>query len=101
MKYLGTFKAPFSPLTRKIPKVLEQYFLMDLNDKINTHSKPKNQNLKETFHYLYDLRNDIAHGKNPALCYYMTVNFIRFLRQFSKRIDKHLTEHFFILEHVN
>jgi hypothetical protein len=74
---------------------------MDLSEKVNKHSDLKNKDLQQTFKILRDLRNDIAHGKSTSLSLDKTMDFIRFLRHLSKKIDKHLVEHFFILENAD
>lgn len=78
--------------------VLEFGFLMDLSATVNKHPDLRDKNLRETFDVMRNYRNIIGHGDNLDLCFSKTMDFIRFLRYFSTKIDKHLVKYFFILE---
>ncbi|MBL7785799.1 MAG: hypothetical protein JNM36_07825 [Chitinophagales bacterium] len=81
-----------------IPDLLEYGFLMDLNSKINKSHDLREKNLKETFDSMRDIRNRISHGDNPTIDFAKAMDYVRFLRNFAIKIDKHLIEHFFVLE---
>jgi hypothetical protein len=81
-----------------IPELLEHGFLMKLEDKVNKSHDLKDKTLKETFNSMRDLRNKISHGDNPTIDFAKAMDYIRFLRDLAVKIDKHLVEHFFVLE---
>lgn len=84
-----------------IPDLLEKGLLMDLNDKVNKTSSLKDKNIKETFDTMRKLRNKISHGDKTDIDLQKTIDYIRFLKFLSIKIDKHLIENFFILENLN
>lgn len=84
-----------------IPELLEKGLLLDLGEKINKSSSLREKTLKETFDSMRDLRNRISHGDNPNIDFSKAMDYIRFLRFLSVKIDKHLIENFFILENLN
>lgn len=84
-----------------IPELLEKGLLLDLNEKINKSSSLKDKTLKETFESMRDLRNKVSHGDNPDVDFAKAMDYIRFLRFLSVKIDKHLIDNFFILENLN
>lgn len=81
-----------------IPELLEYGFLMKLDDKVNKSHDLKDKTLKETFNSMRDIRNKISHGDNPTIDFAKAMDFIRFLRDLAVKMDKHLVEHFFVLE---
>jgi hypothetical protein len=81
-----------------IPDLLEFGFLLELTDKINKNKNLKDKTIKETFEAMRTLRNKISHGDNPNIDFAKSMEYIKFLRLFAIKIDKHLIDNFFILE---
>lgn len=81
-----------------IPEILEIAFGLPLHDKINQHSDLLEKDLKETFHIIRDWRNSIGHGSANDIGIEKVMDMIRFLRFFSLKIDRHLIDHFFVIE---
>ncbi len=84
-----------------IPDILEQNFLFDLSDKINTHEELKEMDLRQTFDSMRTLRNQISHGKfayDQDIGFPKVIEYVNFIRKFSLKIDIHLVTYFFILE---
>lgn len=81
-----------------IPELLEHGFLMSLEEKVNKSDDLKNMTIKETFSSMRDIRNKISHGNDPSIDFAKAMDYIRFLRHLAVKVDKHIVEHFFILE---
>jgi hypothetical protein len=98
IKYISDLVLRENFRSNMIPDVLEYGFLMDLTATVNKHADLADKNLRETLDIMRNYRNIIGHGNNLDLCFPKTMDFIRFLRYFSTKIDKHLVKYFFILE---
>lgn len=81
-----------------IPDILEYGFLMNLDELVNKHPDLSSKSLRETFEIMRNYRNSIGHGDVLDINFPKTMEFIRFLRHFATKIDKHLVKYFFILE---
>jgi len=72
---------------RDIPELLQNGLHMNLNDEKVTK-----------FIQFKDMRNAIAHGKNVRLSMKQVMDVHKFLHELAISIDKHLIEHFFVIE---
>jgi|SRR5690554_1289633 len=84
-----------------IPDILENAFGLDLSDKVNKHPDLIEKDLKETFDYVRDLRNQIGHGNSSELGFNKAMDLIRYFRTLAVKIDSHLVKNFFVLERYN
>jgi hypothetical protein len=81
-----------------IPDVLENAFGIDLSDKVNKHPELIDKNLRETFDYVRDLRNQIGHGDSGEIGFNKVMDLIRYFRVLAVKVDNHLVKNFFVLE---
>ena len=73
--------------SKDIPELLQKGLHMELtNPRI------------EKFHAIRDMRNKIAHGEKVNLNLRQVMGMHKYLHELSKSIDKHLIEHFFVIE---
>lgn len=84
-----------------IPDLCENAFGIDLSEKVNKHPDLVEKDLKETFDYARELRNQIGHGNSGDIGFNKVMDLIRFFRVFAVKIDKHLVKNFFVLERYN
>jgi len=71
----------------EIPDILQNGLLYPL-------STPE----RKLFNDCRKLRNDIAHGKAPTVTLKQSLNFASALHTFAAKVDRHLVEHFFVLQ---
>lgn len=84
-----------------IPDFIEIGLSLDLSEKINKHPELADKTLRETFDIMRDTRNGIGHGKANTLSFDKVMEFIRFVRYLSVKLDNHLMKYYFVIQRYN
>jgi len=84
-----------------IPDFIEIGFGLDLSEKVNKHTDLIDKTLRETFDIMRDTRNGIGHGKANTLTFEKVMEFIRFIRYLSVKLDNHLMKYHFVIQRYN
>lgn len=87
-------------VSANIPDILKNLFFMDLSEKINTHGDLIGMDLEQTYESMRKFRNQIGHGEKVAVSLNKVMGYINFLRHFSVKLDKHLVDIFFVINHI-